>query len=68
MSKYYSYNPDWVASYLRRVRRHASGLDSLGVLADEVSLFLHTHYLKRFVRAGVASPGRWRRPGAIHQR
>ena len=64
MSKYDSYSPDWVAKFYdeygeREWTRFARSL------ADEVSLFLHTHYLKRFVEPGSrvldigAGPGRF---------
>ncbi len=64
MSKYDSYNPDWVANYYdeygdREWTRFARSP------ADEVSLFLHTHYLERFVEPGSrvlevgAGPGRF---------
>ena len=64
MSKYDSYNPDWVANYYdeygdREWARFARSP------ADEVSLFLHTHYLERFVEPGSrvlevgAGPGRF---------
>ena len=64
MSKYDSYNPDWVANYYdeygdREWTRFARSP------ADEVSLFLHTHHLERFVEPGSrvlevgAGPGRF---------
>ena len=64
MSKYDSYNPDWVANYYdeygdREWTRFTRSP------ADEVSLFLHTHYLERFVEPGSrvlevgAGPGRF---------
>ena len=64
MSKYDSYNPDWVANYYdeygdREWTRFAR------TPADEVSLFLHTHHLERFVEPGSrvlevgAGPGRF---------
>ena len=64
MSKYDSYNPDWAANYYdeygdREWTRFARSP------ADEVSLFLHTHYLERFVEPGSrvlevgAGPGRF---------
>ena len=64
MSKYDSYNPDWVANYYdeygdREWARFARSP------ADEVSLFLHTLYLERFVEPGSrvlevgAGPGRF---------
>ena len=51
MSKYDSYNPDWVANFYdeygdREWTRFTRSP------ADEVSLFLHTHYLERFVEPG----------------
>ena len=64
MSKYDSYNPDWVANYYdeygdREWARFARSP------ADEVSLFLHAHHLERFVEPGSrvlevgAGPGRF---------
>ena len=64
MRKYDSYSPDWVANYYdeygdREWTRFARSP------ADEVSLFLHTHYLERFVEPGSrvlevgAGPGRF---------
>ena len=64
MSKYDSYNPDWVANFYdeygdREWTRFTRSP------ADEVSLFLHTHYLERFVEPGSrvlevgAGPGRF---------
>lgn len=64
MSKHVSYNPEWVADHYDEYGEQEWERFTRSP-ADEVNLFVHTHYLKQFVKPGSrvldvgAGPGRF---------